>query len=899
MSDVDMERVESELMCEMARIASRLQQQLHELTSAAAAASPSAAAVVAEATLSEADAGADAGADAAAAAATAATAGTPAPTAAAPTAVHGPACTWADAPTSSLPVAPGHASHGQAGWMAHDTSTLAQRAAAAGANGIYRYGLAHHGRRVPSVVPGTKPPSLRRPVRPVSTGSWARGGVGGHGASSARPASASLPHRAACDARGSGVSGGGSASARCMRMPTSGEPPLTISAAAVERALAASPAAVLEAMNRAFSRLGTPPPHLVGAATDQGASATAEAPEAGTGAWSAQDGADAWLHQLVQMHAAAGAALVSDAPAPPPLQPSGASKRAVAGAPPSCRAAIGAPSSARGVTALSGRALSAVSGAHRATVPTAACHGRGGLGAAAAAGTAAKRAVAECQADLKLTRASSPRTTSAAQAPALPTKEAHASARDSAKEAHASARDSAKANGSVSPRATHAAQAPAAAAKEASASAHAKAAVVKTTAARAGAGPKGARDGAKGGTGATAGKVGSVAAMGMTSRKGKGKGVPAAAAAAVDGGGKDGGLAAGAMGSETTPSAEELTSMRPVDSSAAVLDTLSATVAAPLHTAPDPSSAMLFAMPSLPDVTNVGGSAPDTSTMPPWMPSLPNVTNGSAPDTSAMPPWMPPVMAAEVKAAAEVQAAAEAKAAEAALEDELRQLEEPSALLATPASLFGSPAGDAFGTPGSWLDAAPALDASLNVPYATSPLDDVFGTPASGLESPAVNSSKATGASLLEGFGTSFDSPSASSLDGLGTLLDVTAASPLGSPGASADASAAPSMFDAPSAPSMFGMFDAPSAPPSAPSSAPSMSPDMFDFPNPPSPSSLGSPGALFDLLDAPSSLGASGVSELAELERTRRDCGGGGGDDDGGGGNGGNGGNGLEGVFF
>jgi hypothetical protein len=46
--------------------------------------------------------------------------------------------------------------------------------------------------------------------------------------------------------------------------------------------------------------------------------------------------------------------------------------------------------------------------------------------------------------------------------------------------------------------------------------------------------------------------------MGVTSRKGKGKGVPAAAAAAaaVDGGGKDGGLAAGAMGSETTPSAE-------------------------------------------------------------------------------------------------------------------------------------------------------------------------------------------------------------------------------------------------------------------------------------------------------------------------------------------------------
>jgi hypothetical protein len=39
-------------------------------------------------------------------------------------------------------------------------------------------------------------------------------------------------------------------------------------------------------------------------------------------------------------------------------------------------------------------------------------------------------------------------------------------------------------------------------------------------------------------------------------------------------------------------------------------------------------------------------------------------------------------------------------------------------------------------------------------------------------------------------------------------------------------------------------------------------------------------------------------VSELAELERTRRDCGGGGDDDDGGGGNGGNG-NGLEGVFF
>ncbi|KOO32138.1 hypothetical protein Ctob_008733 [Chrysochromulina tobinii] len=48
MSDVDMERVESELMCEMARIASRLQQQLHELTSAAAAASPSAAAVAEE-----------------------------------------------------------------------------------------------------------------------------------------------------------------------------------------------------------------------------------------------------------------------------------------------------------------------------------------------------------------------------------------------------------------------------------------------------------------------------------------------------------------------------------------------------------------------------------------------------------------------------------------------------------------------------------------------------------------------------------------------------------------------------------------------------------------------------------------------------------------------------------
>jgi hypothetical protein len=77
MSDVDMERVESELMCEMARIASRLQQQLHELTSAAAAASPSAAAVVAEATLSEADAGADAGAAAPDAAAAAATAGTP------------------------------------------------------------------------------------------------------------------------------------------------------------------------------------------------------------------------------------------------------------------------------------------------------------------------------------------------------------------------------------------------------------------------------------------------------------------------------------------------------------------------------------------------------------------------------------------------------------------------------------------------------------------------------------------------------------------------------------------------------------------------------------------------------------------------------------------------------
>ena len=97
MSDVDMERVESELMCEMARIASRLQQQLHELTSAAAAASPSAAAAVAEATLSEADAGADSGADAPD---PAAAAGTPAPTAAAPTATLGLSCTWADAPTS-------------------------------------------------------------------------------------------------------------------------------------------------------------------------------------------------------------------------------------------------------------------------------------------------------------------------------------------------------------------------------------------------------------------------------------------------------------------------------------------------------------------------------------------------------------------------------------------------------------------------------------------------------------------------------------------------------------------------------------------------------------------------------------------------------------------------------